>query len=70
MQYFGMGHIPEQMFVWLIAFQICMCPGFLLQKFTINYNSSVEFVVNQSRHYLIINFQHQIPITFQLVVYL
>ena len=30
MDYFGMGHILEQMFVWLIGFQIYMCPGFLL----------------------------------------
>ena len=70
MHYFGMGHIPDQIFVWLIGFQICMCPGFQLQKFMINYHSSVEFVVNQSLHYLIINFQHQIPITICLVVFL
>ena len=43
-----MGHIPKQMFVWLIGFQICMCPGILLHKFMINYHSSAEFVVNQS----------------------
>ena len=51
MHYFGMGHIPKQMFVRLTGFQICMCPGFLLQKFMINYHSSEEFVVNQSLHY-------------------
>ena len=70
MHYFGMGHIPEQMFVWLICFQRCMCPGFLLQNIMINYHSSIKFVVNQSLHYLIINFQHQIPITIRLVVFL
>ena len=70
MHYFGMGHIPEQMIVWLIGFQICMCPRFLLQIFMINYHSSVEFVVNQLLHYLITNFQHQIPITIRLVVFL
>ena len=69
MLYFGIGHIREQMFVWLIGFQICMCPGFLLQKFMINYHSSAEFVFNQSLHYLIINVQHQIPITIRLVVF-
>ena len=47
-----------------------MCPKFLLQKFLINYHSSVEFVVNQSLYYLIINSQHQIPITIRLVVFL
>ena len=24
MHYFGIGHNPEQMFVWLISFQICI----------------------------------------------
>ena len=57
MHYFRMGHILEKMFVWLIGFQICMCPVFLLQKIMTNYHSSVEFIVNQSLHYLIVNFQ-------------
>jgi len=70
MHYFGMGHIPKQICVWLIGFQICTYPGFLLQKIMINYHSSVEFVVNQPMHYLIINFQHQIPISICLVVFL
>ena len=68
--YFGMRQFPEQMFVWLIGFQIYMCPGFLLLKCMINYHSSVEFVVNESQHHLIIHFQHQIPITIRLVVFL
>ena len=58
MHYFGMGHIPEHIFVWLIGFQIV--PWIPVAKFMINYHSSVEFVVNQSTHYLIINFQHQL----------
>ena len=46
-----------------------MWPEFLLQKIMINYHSSVECVVNQSLHYLIIDFQQQIPISISLVVF-
>ena len=35
----------------------------------VNYDSSVEFVVNQSLHYLIINFQHKISITIRIGVF-
>ena len=45
-------------------------PGIPFAKIHDKLSSSVEFVVNQSLHYVIINFQHQIPITNRLVVFL
>ena len=44
-------------------------PWIPVVKFKINYHSSIELVINQSLHYFIVIFQHQIPIITRLVVF-
>ena len=44
-------------------------PWIPFAKFKINYQSCIEFVINQSLHYLSINCQHQIPIIIRLFVF-
>ena len=63
-----LGHIQEQMFVWLIGLKNVYALDCLWKIH--DYHSSIKFVVNQSLQYMIIDFQHHIPINHRLVLFL